>query len=43
VKKLNSDLNQFLRESKNKIILKLYQEETIFFSAFNAENFMKIS
>ena len=35
-------LNQFLRESRNKIIWKLYEEETIFISAFNAENFMKI-
>jgi hypothetical protein len=35
-------LNQFLRESRNKIICKLYEEETIFISAFNAENFMKI-
>jgi hypothetical protein len=26
----------------NKIICKLYEEETIFISAFNAENFMKI-
>ena len=48
-------LNQFLRESRNKIICKLYAEETIFFSAFNAaiswksdkewphENVMKIN
>jgi hypothetical protein len=35
-------LNQFLTESRNKIICKLYDEETIFISAFNAENFMKI-
>jgi hypothetical protein len=35
-------LNQFLRESRNTIICKLYEEETIFISAFNAENFMKI-
>ena len=35
-------LNQFLRESRNKIICKLYEEETIFISAFNAENLMKI-
>jgi hypothetical protein len=35
-------LNQFLRESRNKIICKLHEEETIFISAFNAENFMKI-
>ena len=35
-------LNQFLRESRNKIICKLYEEETIFISTFNAENFMKI-
>jgi hypothetical protein len=35
-------LNQFLRESRNKIICKLNDEETIFISAFNAENFMKI-
>jgi hypothetical protein len=35
-------LNQFLRERRNKIICKLYEEETIFISAFNAENFMKI-
>jgi hypothetical protein len=41
-KKLNLFLNQFLRESRNKIILKLYEEETIFISSFNAENFMKI-
>jgi hypothetical protein len=34
--------NQFLREGKNKIICKLYEEKTIFISAFNAENFMKI-
>jgi hypothetical protein len=33
-------LNQFLRESRYKIICKLYEEETIFISAFNAENFM---
>jgi hypothetical protein len=31
-------LNQFLRESRNKIIWKLYGEENIFISAFNAEN-----
>jgi hypothetical protein len=31
-------LNQFLGESRNKIIWKLYEEETIFISAFNAEN-----
>jgi hypothetical protein len=37
-----SFLNQFLKESRNKIICKLYEEETIFISAFNAENFMKI-
>jgi hypothetical protein len=30
------------RESRNTIIWKLYEEETIFISAFNAENFMKI-
>jgi hypothetical protein len=30
------------RESRNTIICKLYDEETIFISAFNAENFMKI-
>ena len=30
-------LNQFLRESTNKIICKLYEEETIFISAFNAK------
>jgi hypothetical protein len=35
-------LNQFLRESRNKISWKLYEEETIFISALNAENFMKI-
>ena len=35
-------LNQFLRESRYKIIWKLYEEETIFISAFNAENFMEI-
>ena len=35
-------LNQFLRESRNKIIWKLYGEETISISAFNTENFMKI-
>jgi hypothetical protein len=35
-------LNQFLRESRNKIIWKLYEEETIFISAVNTENFMKI-
>jgi hypothetical protein len=35
-------LNQFLRESRNKIICKLYEEEIIFISAFNAGNFMKI-
>ena len=35
-------LNQFLRESRNKIICKFYEEETIFISAFSAENFMKI-
>jgi hypothetical protein len=35
-------LNKFLRESRIKIISKLYEEETIFISAFNAENFMKI-
>jgi hypothetical protein len=35
-------LNQFLKEGRNKIICKLYKEETIFISAFNAENFMKI-
>jgi hypothetical protein len=35
-------LNQFLRESRNKIICKFFEEETIFISAFNAENFMKI-
>jgi hypothetical protein len=35
-------LNQFLRESRNKIIWKLYEKETIFISAFNAENFMTI-
>jgi hypothetical protein len=35
-------LNQFLRESRYKIIRKLYEEETIFIFAFNAENFMKI-
>ena len=29
-------------ESRNKIIWKLYEEETIFISEFNAENFMKI-
>jgi hypothetical protein len=42
--KINSNkfLNQFLRESRNKIIWKIYKEETIFISAFNAENFMKI-
>ena len=34
--------NQFLRESRIKIIWKLYEEETIFISTFNAENFMKI-
>ena len=34
-------LNQFLRESRNKIICKLYEEETIFISAFNAENSWK--
>jgi hypothetical protein len=33
-------LNQFLIESRNKIICKLYEKETIFISAFNAENFM---
>jgi hypothetical protein len=42
VKELNFVLNQFLRESRNKSILKLYEKETIFISAFNAENFMKI-
>jgi hypothetical protein len=42
VKKLNFVKNQFLRESRNTIIWKLYEEETIFISAFNAENFMKI-
>jgi hypothetical protein len=40
-------LNQFLRESRYKIICKLYEEETIFISAFKnsnwfCENFMKI-
>jgi hypothetical protein len=35
-------LNQFSRESRNKIIWKLCEEETIFISAFNAENLMKI-
>ena len=35
-------LNQCLRESRNKIICKLYEEETIAISAFNAKNFMKI-
>jgi hypothetical protein len=40
--KIKLFLNQFLRESRNKIICKLYEEETIFISAFNAENFMKI-
>ena len=30
-------LNQYLRESKNKIICKLYEEQTIFISAFNAK------
>ena len=35
-------LNQCLRESRNKIICKLYEEETIFMSAFNAKNVMKI-
>ena len=30
-------LNQFFRESRNKIIWKLYEEETICISAFNAE------
>ena len=39
--KLNLFLNQFLRESRNKIIWKLYEEETIFISAFNAENSWK--
>ena len=32
-------LNQCLRESRNKIICKLYEEETIFISAFNANFF----
>jgi hypothetical protein len=41
VKKLNLYLNQ-LRESRNKFIRKLYEEETIFISAFNAEKLMKI-
>jgi hypothetical protein len=31
-------LNQFLRENRNNIIWKLYEEGTIFISAFNAEN-----
>jgi hypothetical protein len=35
-------LNQFVRESRNKIIWKLYEEDTIFISAFNAEHFIKI-
>ena len=35
-------LSQFLRESGNKIIWNLYEDETILISAFNAENFMKI-
>jgi hypothetical protein len=35
-------LNQFLRESRYKIIWKLNEEEIVFISAFNAENFMKI-
>jgi hypothetical protein len=35
-------LNQFVRESRNKIIWKLYEEDTIFISAFNAEDFIKI-
>ena len=30
------------RESRNTIICKLYDEETIFVSAFDAEDFMKI-
>ena len=30
------------RESRNTIICKLYDEETIFVSAFDAENFMKV-
>jgi hypothetical protein len=36
-------LNQFARESRNKIISKLTEEETIFIPAYNAENFMKIT
>ena len=32
----------FLKKSRNKITWKLPLEETIFISAFNAENFMKI-
>jgi hypothetical protein len=39
VNKLTLFLYQFLRESRNKIIWKLYEEETIFISEFNAENF----
>ena len=35
-------LNQFVRESRNKIIWKLFEEDTIFISAFNAEDFIKI-
>jgi hypothetical protein len=35
-------LNQFVRESRNNIIWKLYEEDTIFISAFNAEDFIKI-
>ena len=41
-KNLTLFLNQFLRESRNKIIWKLYKEETIFISTFNAENFLNI-
>ena len=40
--KIKLFLNQCIRESRNEIIWKLYEEETIFISAFNAENFMKI-
>jgi hypothetical protein len=42
VEKKNFVLNQCLRESRNKIICKLGEEETIFISAFNAKSFMKI-
>ena len=42
VEKKTLFLNQCLRESRNKIICKLGEEETIFISAFNAKSFMKI-